>query len=759
MRKSTSALAHLLALGALSLALLLGSPEGGGGPCQVVQAGPEEGYEFQPHGSRALGCRSTCTIPQSNPYGDSCQCTWYAWERAAQAGHKLPHWGDAHCWNDGAGGCSGYSVTTQPVPNSVAVWEPNKAGALAWGHVGWVIEVSGNRFRVQDRNWIAPCTDGDRWDDAEDGISFITFGTCSAPGLTSPHDGYVHTSSDRRISFSWNPPSNCSPDGYTFRVKTVPDMNSGGDTVFDEGQGGTQVTKEFGSEWDRKDLYWSVRACKPCTPYSPGPWAPSRRFRIEPGTPGGNAVVLFDECDYRGDSRTFNEEVGEHCYDLRDFENRAESLRYVGSLRPHVVLYNEFGCSGGLAHFDNDISCLPETHRNKVRSIKIGWPQPTTPTPTRTRTRTRTPTATPTKTRTPTPTPTRTHTATIRASPTRTSTPTRTTTRTPTPTQSPTPDGQCPQAPYLYNIDNADCDGSYLVHWDVPSGGTAWALYVLEEDNNPAFWHPTTVYQDIYTLTQLTGKAPGTYYYRVKARNASCDSVWSNVKSATVCGPPDATRTPTRTGVPSRTPGERRIYLPVVIKAPGRRVTTVTVYGQRDDAEVVNIDCSDWNTCANAPSGNAAWHGLTFGAVEASRTSSGYHVKRIFLFFDTSTVPENASILSATLTVYAGQWQTGYKTIHVVPSVASIPLTRHDFSRLQFVSGGSSTPASPNLWLDISLNGGALEWIAKGSTTKLALIHDFDLTKTIPASNNYVMVGLAEDERYQPYLVVSYSAQ
>ncbi|RLG20032.1 hypothetical protein DRN74_06085, partial [Candidatus Micrarchaeota archaeon] len=110
-------------------------------------------------------------------------------------------------------------------------------------------------------------------------------GTCSAPSLNSPADGYVHTSSDRTITFNWSPPPDCTPDGYTFRVKTVPDMDSGGITVFDEGQGGTQVTKQFGSEWDNTDLYWSVRACKPCTPYNPGPWAPPRRFRIEPGSP------------------------------------------------------------------------------------------------------------------------------------------------------------------------------------------------------------------------------------------------------------------------------------------------------------------------------------------------------------------------------------------------------------------------------------------------------------------------------------------
>ena len=107
---------------------------------------------------------------------------------------------------------------------------------------------------------------------------------CSAPSLNSPNDGYVHTSSDRTITFSWSPPPDCTPDGYTFRVSTSSSMDIV-PGLPDKGEGGTQTSHTFGSEWDNRDLWWSVRACKPCTPYNPGPWAPSRRFRIEPGAP------------------------------------------------------------------------------------------------------------------------------------------------------------------------------------------------------------------------------------------------------------------------------------------------------------------------------------------------------------------------------------------------------------------------------------------------------------------------------------------
>ena len=70
---------------------------------------------------------------------------------------------------------------------------------------------------------------------------------------------------------------NCQHNGFTFRIKTVPDMESGGETVIDTGEGSTQRTVTFDSQWDNRDLYWSVRAAN-----APGgaSWAPARTFRI-----------------------------------------------------------------------------------------------------------------------------------------------------------------------------------------------------------------------------------------------------------------------------------------------------------------------------------------------------------------------------------------------------------------------------------------------------------------------------------------------
>jgi hypothetical protein len=106
-----------------------------------------------------------------------------------------------------------------------------------------------------------------------------TGGACSAPTLNSPSDGQVLSS--RTVTFSWQGLSGCAFNGYTFRIKNVSNMDSGGTTIIDTGEGSTQRTETI-TGWDNQDLYWGVRAANAPNGAS---WA-IRRFRIEPGSGG-----------------------------------------------------------------------------------------------------------------------------------------------------------------------------------------------------------------------------------------------------------------------------------------------------------------------------------------------------------------------------------------------------------------------------------------------------------------------------------------
>jgi hypothetical protein len=122
-------------------------------------------------------------------------------------------------------------------------------------------------------------------------------GSCPAPNLNSPSEGYV--SNSQAITFSWSALSGCTFSGYTIHIKDTSNMDSGGSTIRDSGVGGTSWTETIGTEWNNKDLYWGVRAANAPNGAS---WS-VRRFRIEPGggcNPGADQIALYVDANYSG---------------------------------------------------------------------------------------------------------------------------------------------------------------------------------------------------------------------------------------------------------------------------------------------------------------------------------------------------------------------------------------------------------------------------------------------------------------------------
>ena len=164
--------------GVMALGLVLLRSNLTAGPVTIVQA---EGASSAQDAAYA--------IPSSNPYDDSTQCTYRAWELAAQAGHKLPWFpGNATDWRQGALNDGLYVVDKldPSVVNSVAVWHSYVGGAGVYGHVAWVTAVSGDWFQVQERNWFSTGADDTRWVQWQQGISFIIFAQPSDLQLTQP---------------------------------------------------------------------------------------------------------------------------------------------------------------------------------------------------------------------------------------------------------------------------------------------------------------------------------------------------------------------------------------------------------------------------------------------------------------------------------------------------------------------------------------------------------------------------------------------
>ena len=113
-------------------------------------------------------------------------------------------------------------------------------------------------------------------------------GSCSAPSLIEPGD--EATLSSRTITFRWNAVSGCTFNGYTFRIKNTSDMDSGGTTLIDTGEGGMQRTETING-WDNQDLCWGVKATNAPNGAS---WA-VRRFRINPQSSTGTWRARYDQ--------------------------------------------------------------------------------------------------------------------------------------------------------------------------------------------------------------------------------------------------------------------------------------------------------------------------------------------------------------------------------------------------------------------------------------------------------------------------------
>jgi hypothetical protein len=86
-------------------------------------------------------------------------------------------------------------------------------------------------------------------------------------------------------------------------------------------------------------------------------------------------------------------------------------------------------------------------------------------------------------------------------------------------------------APTLHPISNPDGDGDYTATWSSVMGADA---YTLQEDDHAGFTSPATRYTGNDAQFAVSGRSPGTWYYRVKASGAVKDGEWSNTESVTV---------------------------------------------------------------------------------------------------------------------------------------------------------------------------------------------------------------------------------
>ena len=148
------------------------------------------------------------------------------------------------------------------------------------------------------------------------------------------------------------------------------------------------------------------------------------------------------------------------------------------------------------------------------------------------------------------------------------------------------------------------------------------------------------------------------------------------------------------------------------------------------------------------------------------KVSTKYYIYRSYLYFDTSSLPDGATITSANLSLY-GSVDTSTTDFdisvqHGMPTYPHDPLVVGDYDKTFYDGngiGGSLSTASYVItgYNNISLNATGLSWISVTGTTKLCIRSSRDISATAPTGDEYVTVySYEKGAGYRPTLYVTY---
>jgi hypothetical protein len=188
-----------------------------------------------------------------------------------------------------------------------------------------------------------------------------------------------------------------------------------------------------------------------------------------------------------------------------------------------------------------------------------------------------------------------------------------------------------------------------------------------------------------------------------------------------------------------------------------------TFYSTASDGylENTNDSYSVARNAVNAETVESSSSGLSIG--QALGSGGNYLVQRSALFFDTSSLPDDTTIVAATLSLngYADNSDTEFDITVVDGSLLNDPLVAGDYGDLlnQTTSGGVLNTLSFTTigYNNIPLNAFGIGWISKTGMTKFGLRSSRDITNAEPFLVENVGVHAYEiGDGYRPRLVVTY---
>lgn len=191
-----------------------------------------------------------------------------------------------------------------------------------------------------------------------------------------------------------------------------------------------------------------------------------------------------------------------------------------------------------------------------------------------------------------------------------------------------------------------------------------------------------------------------------------------------------------------------------------------TFYSTASDGTLEKVDFS-YSGAHNATNADNVFSGidiLTIGQYFTSTLGGHYDIQRSALFFDTSSLPDDVSITSATLSLYGWDLDstTDFDVTVVDGSFLNAPLVTGHYGSLgnQTISGGAinTIGLSISSYNDISLNAAGMGWISKTGMTNFGLRSSRDIDAIAPSGHELSFFSHedAAGVPFRPKLVVSY---
>ena len=215
-------------------------------------------------------------------------------------------------------------------------------------------------------------------------------------------------------------------------------------------------------------------------------------------------------------------------------------------------------------------------------------------------------------------------------------------------------------------------------------------------------------------------------------------------------------------------------------EAGGKQTKTVVIYGNMADGTIYHYNI-DYEICQKAELGTVIEDtddflgtGYFYDNIIDPLLGWVHMINRSFLFFDTSVIPQNATIINAYL---KGVWSPDLSQIETEfdiiiqdgqPTYPHNPLILGDYSKNHYSNNGGSINTQtlkdtlPNVDFSITLNSNGKAWINKGGITKLCLRSSRDIAGlgwNVPEERHYeaILIWATEKgEGFIPNLEITY---